>query len=236
MNTTYTYPEKPTLVNVIAWMTLASGIINIFWGLAASAIAIVTIVGICCTPFTILPSILGIFEILYAAKLLSNPPQPMRPSTTLAILQIACVLIGNVFAMVVGILSLVFYNDQVVKDYFDRLNGNLPPEPVPPVSPQVPPVVPTAPTPVEEPLPSPITGEEPAAPPAPVEEPLAEEITLPAEETPVSEPEPSVPSEAPVSTDEAIITSVRRDGVPDTESEPPAAPEEPDPTSKTPEE
>ena len=223
MNTQTAYPQKPNLVNVIAWMTLASGVVNILWGLAASGMAFATIVGIICTPITILPSILGIFEILYAAKLLSNPPQPVRPNTTIAILEIVCVLIGNVFAMVVGILALVFYNDQVVKDYFARLNGTLPPDTIVPVAP-LPVVPPAPPAPVEppisssfvveertrvdeEPIPSPLTGETPVAPPA--------------------------------SPEETIISSVRRDGVPDTELEPPAAPEGPDetdPSRKTPDE
>lgn len=146
--------QKPTLIHVIAWTTLASGIVNLIWGLAASGAALATIVGIICTPITILPSILGIFEIIYAAKLLSNPPQPVLPSTNIAILEIACILTGNVFALVVGILSLVFYNDQIVKDYFARLNetltlsGDEVPEPVVPPVPLTPPV-PTAPV-IEE--------------------------------------------------------------------------------------
>ena len=190
MNTETIYPEKPTLVNVIAWTTLASGIVNIGWGLAASATALLTIVGICCTPLTILPSILGIFEIIYAAKLLSSPPQAVRPATNLAILEIVCILAGNVFSMIVGIISLVFYNDPAVKDYFARINGMQPPAPVSP-APQVPPVVPVTPAPAEESIPSPIMGEEPVVPPAPA-----------GEEVPASEPEP------------------------------PAAPDEPDPSTK----
>jgi len=141
--------QKPTLINVIAWTTLASGIVNLIWGLAASGTVLATIIGIICTPITILPTILGIFEIIYAAKLLSNPPQAVQPSQNIAIFEIACVLAGNVFAMVVGILSLVFYNDQIVKDYFASLNGTVPLAPVPvtpPASatPPVPPVEPEA--------------------------------------------------------------------------------------------
>jgi len=119
--------QKPTLVSVIAWTTLASGIVNLFWGLIASGTALATIVGIFCTPVTILPTILGVFEIIYAAKLLSNPAQPVQPSNSIAIFEIACALTGNIFAMVVGILALVFYNDLTVKDYFARLNGTLVP-------------------------------------------------------------------------------------------------------------
>jgi hypothetical protein len=127
MNTQFTNQQKPTLVNVIAWMTLASGIVNLFWGIAASGALLATIVGVICMPITILPTILGIFEIIYAAKLMSDPPQHIQPSTNLAILEIVCVIVGNLFAVVVGILALVFYNDLTVKTYFAQLNGTLAP-------------------------------------------------------------------------------------------------------------
>jgi len=217
MNAQSTYPEKPTLVNIIAWTTLASGIVNLGWGLVISATALLTIVGICCTPLTILPAILGIFEIIYAAKLLSTPPQVVRPATNLAVLEIVCILTGNVFTMVVGILSLIFYNDPAVKNFFARLNADAVSEPVSPAGPQIPAVVPAVtPAPAEEPIPSPITGEQPVVPPAAVEEVLSAE--------------PPVPP----ATDETIVSSFHREEPPATE--PPAAPEEPDPSSKPTEE
>ena len=138
MNTQFTNQQKPTLVNVIAWMTLASGIVNLFWGLGLSLTVLLSIIGVICTPLTILPTILGVFEIIYAAKLMSNPPQAVQPSTNIAILEIVCILAGNIFSVVVGILALVFYNDLMVRDYFARLNGTLAPvtsaTPVAPVS------------------------------------------------------------------------------------------------------
>ena len=159
--------QKPTLVNVIAWTTLASGVVNIIWGLAASGTAFATVIGIICTPITILPTVLGIFEILYAAKLLGNPPQVVKPSTNIAILEIVCVLAGNIFAMVVGILSLVFYNDQIVKDYFDRLNGIVPFAPALPVE-SVPPAPSEEPVPPTEPtVPAPEPPENPETPDIP---------------------------------------------------------------------
>ena len=147
MNTQYNTQEKPTLVNVIAWMTLASGVTNLIWGVAASGTALATVVGIICIPFTILPTILGVFELVYAAKLFSNPAQPVQPSTNIAVFEIASVLTGNVFSMVVGILALVFYNDTIVKDYFARLNGIFAPAtsivPVSPIIPETPSAPPT---------------------------------------------------------------------------------------------
>ena len=151
MNAQLTNQTKPTLVNVISWMTLASGIVNIIWGITASAAALHTFIGLICTPLTILPTVLGIFEVTYAAKLFSIPPQAVKPSTTIAVLEIVAVAAGNLFSMVVGILALVFYNDVAVRDYFARLNGTLAPvSAVVPVAPD-----PSAPT---EESPSPDEG------------------------------------------------------------------------------
>jgi len=135
MNTQFTGLQKPALVNAIVWMTLASGIINLLWGVIAVHSLWWTII---CIPFAILPTVLGIFEVIYAAKLMSSPPQMVQPSTNIAILEIIAILAGNVFSVVVGILSLVFYNDVTVRDYFARLNGSDPLAPVPPVPPTPP--------------------------------------------------------------------------------------------------
>jgi hypothetical protein len=224
-----TYPEKPTLVNVIAWTTLASGIVNLGWGLVVSATAFITIIGICCTPLTILPAILGIFEIIYAAKLLSVPQQPVRPAINLAVLEIVCILTGNLFSMVVGILSLIFYNDPAVKEYFARLNGDATPGTVPPAPPQIPPFTPiVTPAPVEESIPSPIAGDETVVPPAPVEEFEEQASVPPVEEAPVVESEPSappVPSEPGGATDETIVSSLHKYEPPTTEE--PNPPDQP---------
>ena len=154
MNPQFTNEPKPTFVNVIAWMTLASGVVNLFWGLGLSLTGLLSIIGIICIPFMLLPTILGVFEIIYAAKLLSNPPQTVQPSTTIAILEIVSALVGNFFSVVVGILALVFYNDVTVRDYFARLNGTLPAAPVsfvPPVDPS--PIIDPAPQTEEPPFP-----------------------------------------------------------------------------------
>lgn len=181
MNTQFTNEPKPTLVNVIAWMTLASGIVNLFWGLGLSLTGLLSIIGIICVPFLILPTILGIFEIIYAAKLMSNPPQTVQPASTIAILEIVCILVGNLFSVVVGILALVFYNDIAVRDYFARLNGTLVPvTPVVPVSP-----VTTTPEPFEVTPSETISQDEPAP-------------VMPEEIRPVEEP-PSPEEEAPKS-------------------------------------
>lgn len=177
MNTQINNLEKPTLVNVIAWMTLASGVTNLIWGVAASGAALSTVIGIICVPFTILPTILGVFELIYAAKLISNPAQPVQPSTNIAVFEIASVAMGNVFSMVVGILALVFYNDILVRDYFARLNGILAPAT---------PIVPPAAIVPEPPLspPSPPMGAEEPVMPEPPEPPVEEFLSPSSDETP----------------------------------------------------
>jgi hypothetical protein len=118
-------PQKPGNVQAIAIMTLINGILNIIAGLSiTAAVAISTLgIGLLCFPLTMAPSVLGVFEILYATKLMSNPPHPVKPSQTIAILEICCIIFGDVLSVVVGILALVFYNDANVKAYFARING-----------------------------------------------------------------------------------------------------------------
>jgi len=131
MNTSYSN-QKPGLFTAIAVMTLVSGVINLFWGFIASASALGSFFGIVCLPVTILPTILGVFEIIYAAKLLSTQVEPVKPAQSLAVFEILTFFIGNVFSMVVGILALIFYNDVSVKEYFAQINGSaaMPPAPV----------------------------------------------------------------------------------------------------------
>ena len=125
MSTTTIATQKPGMVTALSIMTLVNGILNILYGLGVTfAIVVGTIgIGIICAPVTILPAVLGIFEILYAVKLLPDPPQPVRPSQTIAILEICCIIAGGVMSMVVGILALVFYTDPSVRAYFSRING-----------------------------------------------------------------------------------------------------------------
>jgi hypothetical protein len=130
MNTPFSN-QKPNLLTAIAVMTLVSGITNLFWGFFTSLGAIGTFFGAVCLPLTILPIILGIFEIIYAAKLLSTQAQPVQASPSIAAFQIATCLYGNIFSMVVGILNLIFFNDQAVKEYFSRINEVHNPAPAP---------------------------------------------------------------------------------------------------------
>jgi hypothetical protein len=117
--------ERPGKVNALAIMTIVNGALNI---VAACGITLSIVIGtlgfgLICAPLTILPSILGVFEILYGVKLLANPAQPVKPAQAIAILEILMVLYANVISLAVGIVALVLYNDEEVKDYFARING-----------------------------------------------------------------------------------------------------------------
>lgn len=165
MNSTHGI-QKPGLITAIALMTLTSGIVNLFWGFVASATALGTIVGVVCMPITILPTILGIFEIIYAAKLLSAQPQPVQPSTSIAVFEILTLLMLNMYSMIVGILVLVFYNDLAVKGYFSLINAA--PVQITPPSTALPPVIAEPePASLPEPAKEEITPEEPPQPEKP---------------------------------------------------------------------
>ena len=118
----------PGKFTAITYMTLASGILNCLYGLTLTGGVVLGTfgLGLLCAPVTILPTILGVFEILYAVKLMANPPQPVQPSQAIAIMEICCILVGGVLPAVVGILVLVFYNDSEVQAHFNKINYSSP--------------------------------------------------------------------------------------------------------------
>jgi hypothetical protein len=138
MSTSQSTFEKPGMFTALSIMTLVSGVLNIIYGLTITALIVVGTLGfgLLCAPITILPGILGIFEILYAVKLLSNPQQPIQFSQAIAIMEICCIITGNVISTVAGILALVFYNDPAVKAYFVQINSGT----ASPISPLTPPL------------------------------------------------------------------------------------------------
>ena len=123
---------KPDKIQLISIISLVNGILNILYGIALiigfltfgiSTLGIGLIFGIICCPLSIAPIILGIFEVVYASKLISNPPKPVRPAKTIAILDIVSITFGNVLSMAAGIVLLVLYNDPEVQYWFDELNN-----------------------------------------------------------------------------------------------------------------
>lgn len=115
--------EKPSEVTTITILILISGISNIIASLIWTfAIVFGTLgIGLLCTPITILPGVLGIFEVIQAANLLSERPKPVKNFQTIAILEICAILSFNVISLVTGILGLVFNNNPRVRGYFNQL-------------------------------------------------------------------------------------------------------------------
>lgn len=113
--------KKPSLVQAIEIMTIASGILNILAALTITTLTVVLTIGVglLCVPVTLLPIVLAIFEIINGVNLTKLKAQNTK---LLAIFQIASILWGNVFSMVIGILILVFLQDDEVEAYFAEHN------------------------------------------------------------------------------------------------------------------
>lgn len=122
---------KPDKVQAIAIMTLIDGILSIvialLWGVGiiTGAISLVGIFLVLCCPVPIYSIVVGIFEIIFAAKLLPDTPKTNEFSKPVAIMQIVNILSFNVLSVVTGILALVFANDPEVVAYF----ATVPPPP-----------------------------------------------------------------------------------------------------------
>jgi len=107
----------PGKFQAITIIMLVNGILNVIIGLSLTWGAIATIVGILCLPITVLPLVLGVFEIVNAANILSNRAVPAARLKTLAIFEIINICYGNLLSLIAGILNLVFLDDAEVKAY-----------------------------------------------------------------------------------------------------------------------
>ena len=117
--------KKPGELQAIAILTLVSGILNILSGVAWTLyllVAGVFTLGISCLclPVPLFQLVTGILEVMYALQILPEPIRVGRPNTTVAILEIICILGGNVVSVVTGILALVFYGHEDVRQYFEN--------------------------------------------------------------------------------------------------------------------
>lgn len=117
--------SKPGKVQAIGIITLINGILNILTSLGVALVLVLTLAGICCVPIFLLPIALGIYEIVYASKIISNPPKKVAPSMPIAIMEICCILFGNIISLAVGVINLVLFNDPEVKAWFNSTQ-NLP--------------------------------------------------------------------------------------------------------------
>ncbi len=109
--------NKPSRVQGMEIILLVSGVFNILGGLGFICGALVSIVGVICLPVVALPLILGVYEVVYASKLMNHKQVNANDLKTIAILEIATIIYGNAISLVAGILNLVFLDDQPVKEY-----------------------------------------------------------------------------------------------------------------------
>jgi hypothetical protein len=125
---------RPRKLETIGIMMLISGIINILWGLGASVFMFINIVvggiasfglGCLCFPILLLPLlqlVLGVFEIIYGSRLMSPTSDPLSYGRlqTVTILEMVCIISGNIFSLVIGILNLIFMGEPPVQEYYHR--------------------------------------------------------------------------------------------------------------------
>jgi hypothetical protein len=111
-------PPKPGYVQAIAIMCLVDGIVSLLFGVGAALVLVCGVITVCCVPIALYSVVLGILEIGYASQVLPDPIRATRPATYLAVMQIINIINWDPIALTIGILSLVFYNDAQVKEYF----------------------------------------------------------------------------------------------------------------------
>ncbi len=111
---------KSQKVQLIGILMLISGITNILIGGGLVLGLALSLVLICCAPVGLLPLALGIFELIYAIRLLGTGTerQPYQRIQIIAILEIASILAGNFISLVIGIVNLVFLNEPEVRQSF----------------------------------------------------------------------------------------------------------------------
>jgi hypothetical protein len=112
--------QKNQKVQWIGILMLISGIINILVGAGLVAGLALSVILICCAPVGLLPVALGVFELIYAIRLLGTgtEPQPYQRVQIIAILEIVSILAGNFFSLVIGIINLVLLSDPEVRPSF----------------------------------------------------------------------------------------------------------------------
>ena len=122
---------RPGKLQAIAIMTLVGGILATLIGLAwivyCLLLGIFTL-GLSCIglPFAIYELIAGILCIIQGSKLLGKSPDPYYAKTkNTAIMQIVCIICCDWINLVLGIINLVFLNDEQVKAYIRSRGGQI---------------------------------------------------------------------------------------------------------------
>ena len=109
-------PDKmPGKVQAIGIMTLCGGIFALLLALGAGS------TGVCCLwPGTYYSLVLGIMAIVKGSSILGNKGYLEKPPTGIAIMHIINIVNGDVVNLVLGIIIMVFCNDEEVQEYFAK--------------------------------------------------------------------------------------------------------------------
>lgn len=110
---------KPGKVQAMEVMLLVNGVLNIILGISLITGAFSSFLGVLCLPLSILPAVLGVFEVIYGYRMISQKPVKSKDLKVIAICEIVSILYGNVISMVVGILNLAFLDENQVKQYLE---------------------------------------------------------------------------------------------------------------------
>jgi hypothetical protein len=111
---------KPGKLQAIGIMNLVDGILNCLWGFFLMVFCFFLVITILIGLYSIL---VGILELLNSQKFMPDPIKTDKPAKNIAIMEIINIITLNPIPFVVGVLSLVFYNDDEVVDYFAALKG-----------------------------------------------------------------------------------------------------------------
>jgi len=110
-------PKKPGKLLAITILSLVAGVMNVL-------VCVLLILTICGAPLGIYAGIVGVFEIIYATKALPDPVKTDSLDKRLAIMQIVNIISGNMFSLIAGILTLIYFEDSEIRAYFATVNSN----------------------------------------------------------------------------------------------------------------
>jgi uncharacterized membrane-anchored protein len=110
---------KPGALTAVAIMMLIAGILNLLnavgWFFIGLSIFIVGVI------FTIIPAIYcgmaGVYEVIYAAKLLAKRPDIQEPPYFVSILGIISIIFFNIESAILEIINLALMSGTEVKEY-----------------------------------------------------------------------------------------------------------------------
>lgn len=106
--------SKPSKVTTVGVMMLVGGILALLWSVGM----IFSSVGLCLLwPGTIYALVMGILAVVRGSRLLSETAFEERPPTGTAVMQIINVINLDVVNLTLGIINLIFLQDEEVRAY-----------------------------------------------------------------------------------------------------------------------